>query len=339
MSDSIMKNWMLWSRVEGILDKDHLTGITHSAISYMRQHPGKTQLEESAKYIKIDGFRQFSHAPHNRQVREMMSRIEKDKTMAILLSVVTIWVVIKDDLYQEMMKDLIDSPLKWGELRHKIDNDEAVEINEHIANLASSLVLSSDYSKRDIRLMICYILSEKLEKLDGEGDVMSENIETLSVESMSRDINSIWDEWLEKLKDLPADAAEWSRLDQFIEQLQQIGIEKQRIREQYAIRVKYIATVVEMISNFNEQHHFELDFFDISLDHLDKIQEMAESDIAELEEGIVTLQRYFDTYRNLKQKPVTKAIEEQQNFIEINAVSQKIFELAKMFVSYSLSNT
>lgn len=349
MSESIMKSWNLWSKVEGVLGKEHLIEITNAAISYMKQHPGKTALEEIVGRIKIDGFRQFLYAPQNRQVREIVSRVEQDKTMKKLLLIVEMWVKVEINLYQEMMKNLVASPNEWGEIRQKVDNDEVVEINEAIFNLASHLTLSADYKERDITLMICYILSEKLERLDVEEmEKQAEEMETqeiqieenieyevceeLTSEAVSDDAHVIWDKWAEKLENLPADAVEWARLDEFIEKIRQIGNEKQHIREQCAIRNQLIATVVENISKANESYSLELDFFDISICDSDKLDQLTEFEIGQLEEAIVDLELYFETYRELKQRPIHKAIEEQQTFKEINEVSQKIFALGKMLV-------
>jgi len=319
--------WNLWSKVEGILDKDHLLEITNVAISYMKKHPGKTELEKIVGKIKINGGFRPLIMDQKKLVRELVSRMEKDKTMRFMLPFIETWAIVETNLYQEVMSNIPGKPVKMAESSEHNETDEASVISEEISNLASSLLLSRDYKKQDIKLMICYILASKIEKSD-EGKIIDDHPEDLIAASVTSDNGNIWDDCLAQFENLPADAEEWAYLDEFVDKLHKIAGEKQHLREQQVAHKKLIATFIENFDKMSVNYSYEIDFFDISFVNLDQIEELTSSEILQLEESIVALQLYFDTYRELKQKPVNKVAEEQRKFSEIGAISQKIIELA-----------
>lgn|GEM_PF-3599159 len=333
MSNSIRKFWNLWSKVEGILDKDHLTAVTNTAILHMKEHPGNTQLEKTVGRMKIAGFRNFLHAPQNRQVRELVSWVEKDKTRINFLPILEAWVTVEEDLYAQVVQNLQDNLINLPGLKQKVESYETALVNKEINTLVSSLSFASDYRDQDIKLMVCCVVGGELDEIDSEEVVEQSNVEQFIAapannEVVNGDINVMWDGWLENLRNLPADAVEWTCLEEFIEELQQIAQEKSQIREQWAVHLKLIANVLENIGKLSDGYGCELDFFDITFGSSEAIQQLTDPEIMQLEEKITNLQLNFDTYRGLKQMPVNKAIEEQRKFSEISNISQKIFQLA-----------
>ena len=341
MSDFELQGWHLWSNVKDILHKEHLTRVIEKAYTYMKKHPGQTMIEKAARKIHIDGFRPLA-APQPKIIKEILSAIEKDQSKQNLYPVIDTWIKAEMDLYNEIKDGLASNQAGLEKLTNYVQDNDKEAITEIIADLAHRMPLSNEYDEKDVKLMLCYVIPACAEKIDDipssdkASDTDAENVDSVIEEPVAL---SLWEQHLAAISSIPADAAEWSALEDFIVQLRKIGDEKSRKREQAEFHAKLFEDICKLIGSLRDSYAVDLEFFDIALTSSEVVQKLHAEKMAELHQHLSELKGFFDTYRALKQKPIKKAAEEKQQQREIELVHQQIAALSEQMPKDSPEET
>ncbi|MCX6011842.1 MAG: hypothetical protein NTV30_00200, partial [Chloroflexi bacterium] len=134
----------------------------------------------------------------------------------------------------------------------------------------------------------------------------------------------IWDNWLDDLRNLTADATEWDNISSFLSSVDQIVKNKKYEREEKTFR-EYLE---QSISVFQEQCSDSIDFFEIDCESwtvdscpLDKVTGLAEK--------VGQLRDMLERYAILEEQPAVKLTEKRKRLEEQQKLENEIIQLHK----------
>ena len=233
-----------------LMGDDYCASVVSRVLKWRKQATGNAMKSFNAalrKTIKIDGFRN----PH-RADNHVLQRVIADRmtfSPELLGSVLRIWMESQDELCFTVSKHLTESGVSTQGLDYeehrftgRCSTDSWMREKEQI--IASHGHLCKD----DVALMLCCVTG----KLPvAEGNEIEAPDETHE--------EGRFQQWLESLRELPADAPEWEGADDFVAALRELIQAKEDDRKQ-------IVLLKELLKELKQEFGRELAFFECDTD-------------------------------------------------------------------------
>ncbi len=238
--------------IVGLMSSDFSAEVVQRALEQRKKARGELRQPLRAalrKNVKIKGFRN----PHKANTQLLLPEILRllPVSSELVGSVLQLWIDSHPELYEEVFGHL--SKLKMP--TQGIDfsaNRFAGSWNTDIWQREKSSIVASHshFKENDVALMLCCVSGN-----------LPEPDESDNVDPAESQDDAFFPQWLEELRELPADAPQWQQADDFVASATEIIQHKTNIR---SYTLKYHAILAEMKQEVGR----ELSFFQIDPDSL-----------------------------------------------------------------------
>ncbi len=236
--------------IVGLMSNDFSTEVIQRALQWKKKASADARRSfQSAlrKNVNIDGFKNPHKADNQRLLPEILRLLPVSSEL--VGSVLQLWIDSHSELYEEVFEHL--SKLKMPTQGMDFSaNCFAGSWNTDIWQKEKTNIVASHshFKENDVALMLCCV-SGNVPEPDG-----SDNVDPAE----SQD-DAFFPQWLEELRELPADAPQWQQASDFVASATEIIQHKTKVR---SYSLKYSAILAEMKQEVGR----ELAFFRIDPD-------------------------------------------------------------------------
>ncbi len=233
-----------------LMGDDYCASVVSRVLKWRKQATGNAMKSFNAalrKTIKIDGFRN----PH-RADNHVLQRVIADRmtfSPELLGSVLRIWMESQDGLCFTVSKHLTESEVSTQGLDYEEHRFTGRCSTESWMREKEQIIASHGHlCKDDVALMLCCVTGKLPVAEWNEIEAPDETHE-----------EGRFQQWLESLRELPADAPEWEGADDFVAALRELIQAKEDDRKQ-------IVLMKELLKELKQEFGRELAFFECDTD-------------------------------------------------------------------------
>lgn len=306
------------------LHRDYRQAVIKRALDYQKRasRAARRRLNKAIKaHVELKGFRDPTRAPKSLLLSEVLDR--SYHADALLGAVLGVWVESHPELQMAVREFLATKGIEVVEPTEMEDGfPGAWTTTEMLETAAEFREEHPDFDENDVTLMLC-CLTGRAPLPDEMAEALIAEIAEELHEQETPEKGAIalrWEQWLQELRALPADAPEWETVADFAEALRQLAEEKRRERETTRERLR------QALASLQEQAREELRYFDFT----DVMEWTAETcplaEAASLAEQVEQLQEALLKHRDLRQRPAATLAEDRQRREELEKLEKRIVE-------------
>ena len=256
------------------------------------------------KSVKLDGFRDASHAPANKLVASVCAEIDHDNDR-LGAAVLHMW-----QESQAKLRHLVNDHLSAADIAVESDAYcESLDVAwtpDEWRGLRNELAAKHDIDSADVALMLCLVAGRL-------PDVLDDVIEPLESLRFRR--------WLEELERLPNDAPDWHDAHSFADLVAELADEK--LEE---LITGHVGSLEEGINEVKEKYKDELRYLDIDMSSWFEDAAARLATIPDAEDIVGDLKAQLKAYRPIRPQALQR--EEEKRRLEIREKSERaILEL------------
>jgi len=308
--------------------QDYHQAVVKRAMDHRKQasRAARQRLDKAIKaHVEVRGFRDPIRAPTPLLLQEVLGA--SYHADALLGAILEVWVESHADLQVAVREYLSARDIPVVEATEMKDGFPGGWTSTEMFEAADEFqALHPDFDEDDVALMLCC--------LTGRAPLPDEMVETLTAaitekleepeteNTPEKGVTALrWEQWLEELCALPADAPEWETVAEFTEAVRQLAEEKSRERE--ATRGKLQQALATLVRKAEDA----LDFFAMT----DVVTWTAEAcpltEAAALAEQVEQLQEALMRHQDIYRQPATTLAEDRQRRKELDEIEDEIFQL------------
>jgi hypothetical protein len=311
---------LLLKELRAALDRDTKEAIVRRTLE-SRKDIGRTRreaLEAVVRTLGIPGFRSPENAPIPLVAKELTKVVDhSDVVLGILIDA---WVDAVPDLAGMAAVMVAD---RLGAIRELAESvTEQPELGDTVGAAAGRLVDESRCAPGEARAIVCALLLRSLEsEAGGEAERQAAHCASAQDVAAGSGANaSLWDEFLERLRALPAEAREWESLSDFLDVVQRLAAEKALERE---ARSNFETAVKRL----QEECGDALRYFGMN-----KVAEWAWEKVptgkrSELTREVDRLRDALLQHSKLRMLPAATLVEERERREQLSALEQQVEEM------------
>jgi len=288
--------------------------------------PHRSFFDEVLRKVRVSGFRSLQQAPQPLQARILASVIVRSNHVAG--TVLSAWAELNNEL-QGSCREFLESrgipsvgpeELPIG-LSETWSWDGAIELAEAFHET------HPDSAKTDVALMVSWLTGTPAGIDEGREDMLDEREAGIAGETEEADRESEvhamrWDNWLEELRSLPAEAPEWDAIDDFLVAIKDIAEKKRNERSVARDGLR------EALADLVGECEGDLAFFGVAECSAWNQETCPLADVPALTERVRELRASLRRYADLLRHQAPTLSEERTRRVQLDALEQQIQQMA-----------
>lgn len=323
-----------------LIDSDHENFFVPT-VTYILQNrknvsrPIQRRLERKIqKYIKLSGFRDPLKAP-SRKLIEGISKLPLDRGLLLAASMLEVWVLLKEDLHLTM-REFLDT----HDLPHIEDTDEQDSRVEMLTEAEFDELIEpfraeyANFEVNEVKLMLCALKNvaslsdETLQKMVDAGFLKASEVSGIE----NGEEEDLWENWLDELEALPAEAPDWKGVDGFVQRVQEIAKAKEAERAAHTV----LSNALESLQTGVED---ELRYF-----HMDEVENWAyngvpRDEVEPLATHVSRLQELLHQHHMLRRQPDSDFLADTKRDEEKISLARQILDLYQQLSAEFLTHS
>lgn len=322
--------------LNAIMNDDYRETVVRRTLGYRgdaTEHSRQCLAEALHKAVRVKGYRSAAHARTPLLLGAVVgASYHSNELMGAILQV---WIESHSQLLEAVRAFLSARGTTMVEISMQdgfTGDWTAVEMLETAETFRGK---HPDFDEDDVALMLCCLTGQA-----PIPDEMAEVAPTFAIEELGKntegeesqeEVSTLkWDQWLDELRALPSDAAEWETVTPFIEDLQQLAQEK--LHECNAAR----GIVEEALRQLMEQAAEELDYFGLADVAGWKAETVPFAEVTTWAEEIETFRGLLIQHREIRQRSASSLAEERRRRETLGELEERVIQthahLATMFM-------
>lgn len=267
--------------------------------------------------ISIKGFRTPFKASYNQLCLEIKKVLKKNPAFELLpKAILDVWVESHPELRQVVIDFLRASQINLSELS---GSPEDLPFRANLEDrVVEPLVLAHpQYQARDVRLMCEYLGRQSSEEAATGMDERNQEPTSGGV------FSSLWLSFLEKMRQLPAEASEWEEIEAFLTQVREIASEKEGERQE-AFRRRTLQEALQALKTDAANALLFFGFSDISRWESERV---AASEVPGLVAMLQELAEKLLRHEDLRARQPATLPEMREHLAALQALQEEILAL------------
>ncbi|MGH9766476.1 MAG: AAA family ATPase, partial [Blastocatellia bacterium] len=335
--------------LSAVLNSNYREQVAACAFKHYQCAPADLQQKAGNVFnrrLRIDGFKHAVRAPVERIRQHAIRQMPYDPQLSA--AIIDLWIAANPELEaccRRFCEEAAIAPKEVFTMEGNRVKGWTAEMHEIICRAKDQY---TQYNENDIALMLSCILGESLSNLDDiDKSSASDGIETTDAAGIydeplgaadyegesdenpqpSLSCGGMFEQWLNTLAALPADAPEWLEAADFAAAVQRLAEEKRGQREQH--RAKLQSAIDALTSTASES----LDYFGIA-DYSSWQSDLCSFEVAETAaNNVAALHSALERHAQLRTQKAATLLEDRARLEEISRQEERIFLLHKQLAA------